>query len=175
VLPPALQVPPPRELAAAPELFEKARSRVRRLLVGAMAVPLLVFALFWLNAGHVPIGWFVGISVLVCAIVLGTAVAFMINGRLAEALFREGLASVGVIREARTAMGSEGHDAWVTLRIEFRDTSGRTLSGQLTTLARQGELDCHTGARVPVLWRPADPKRFAIYTPGTGMAVGVVV
>ena len=129
---------------------------------GAALSPLLV-AIFWLAFGDFNLTT-VLISVGISSLVELMGVALLINARKSFELFRTGRAVVGRVSSVKASRGS-----YCALEVEFLGSSG-TL--QVGSVVRVGGLSVREGDPVAVLTSQADPRRFAIYSPGHGMMAG---
>jgi len=170
VLPPELSHAPPRDPAAAGALFDKNRSTIRALAIGAGLAPPMIAGLLALQSGRLD-NLAIGLGLGLGAFIGLFAFAMWVQLWRARRFYRDGLATLGTIR--RVEAPGDGHgNAYVIVHVEYTDRAGRSWVGQCVTVGKQHEIDRKAGELVAVLYLAGAPSRFAIYTPGLGVTPG---
>jgi hypothetical protein len=171
-LPQELSGPPPRDPAAAQAFLAKTRKKATGTIFGGVLLVPVMVGLMWLKFRSID-GLSIGISLGVGGLVALIGVALLVNANRALLLFREGIAVLGRVRKVTAPPDRKGN-AYVFIEVEFPGADGAMQVGKVTTISNVTQIDTAAGAEVAVLYSPGKSRQFAIYTPGLGMAVGMV-
>jgi hypothetical protein len=174
MVPLELQAAPPRDLSSAGALLSKKAPKLRDQIIGFVLIPLGFVLFAWIKYG---IGSPGDLTLAAClglgidAFIGLFALAFSVQRKRAALLFRDGIATTGIVRQIQTP-GDGSSAAYGLLQIEYQDAAGRTHIGRFTTMGAKKDMDASAGASVPILYLPSDPRLCGFYTPGMGMVPG---
>ncbi len=172
-LPEPLRRPPPRDLSYVSAELTRERQRFRGGVVAVAAFPVLLLTLIWFQAGTLLPWWR---TALICLGLTALASTALVRQwwrlRQSTALFRDGMATVGVLRSVFASLGT-GELVAVSLVVDFTDALGVSRVADLRAVCG-GKMDVKQGEKVPMLVHARFPHRVAAYTPGLGLAPGTV-
>ena len=168
MLPPELAKPAPRDIDFNHELFSKNRKKIKSIFIGSfLIIPLVAFIFWWKFDDFVPgIFWGVGIAALFELM----AVALFINTKKSVELFKNGVATIGVVESMQAPADREGN-AYITLRISYADKQGMSYIGNIAMMGKAVEADRKAGDQIAILFMEDKPEIFAMYSPGIGISM----
>ena len=168
MLPAELNKPAPRDISFNHELFSKNRKKIKSIFLGSMLILPLVIFIFWWKFDDIYTGIYVGVGIAVLVELM--ALALYINTTKAVELFKNGVATIGVVESMQAPADREGN-AYITLRISYADKQGMSYSGNIVMIGKAAEADKKEGDQVAVLFMEDKPQLFAMYSPGIGISM----
>ena len=167
-LPAELSKAPPRDIDYNHELFAKNRKKVKSIFIGAFLLIPLMAILFWWKFGDPVSGAIWGAAVAAFCELF--AVALLVNTKKSVELFRNGVATLGVVESMKIPTDRQGN-AYFVMKISYADNLGVRYSGNVAMIGKATEVDKQQGDQISILYFNDKPQTFAVYTPGMGITM----
>jgi len=168
MLPPELNKPAPRDINFNHELFKKNRKKITGIFIGSAFIIPLVAVLFWWKFDDVMAGVWWGLGITLLIELMG--VALLINTKRSVELFKNGVATIGVV-ESMDAPADRQGNAYIVLKVSYADKQGMSYLGNIAMMGKAAEADRKAGDQIAVLYMEEKPQTFATYSPGIGITM----
>ena len=167
MLPIELSKAPPRDIDYNHELFKKNRSKIKAIFIGSFFIIPLTALLFWWKFDDLVPGiiWGAGIA----AFFELFAIAIMVNTKRSVQIFKDGIATEGVVESIKAPPDRQGNSI-IVLKVAYSDKLGMRYSGYVSMVGKSTDADKKEGDKITVLYLNETPQTFAIYTPGIGIS-----
>ena len=172
MLPPELEQPAPRDLSLVERLIAKNRALTKNLYIWSfVCIPLMAF-IFWYKWGNDDVlnGAYIGAGITALCMLWGYAMD--VNTKRSIKLYQLGKAVVGKVTKIQ-APADRNNNAYILTYVEYKISNGNRFKGHAGTSGKQYEVDLKVGDDISVLYMDEQPGKFAIYSPGVGMATGL--
>ena len=94
----------------------------------------------------------------------------MINSKKSVELFRNGVATLGVVDSMKVPTDRQGN-AYFVMKVSYKDNLGMNYSGNVAMIGKATEVDKKEGDQIAILYFNDKPQTFAVYTPGMGITM----
>jgi len=171
MLPAELQAPPPRNPAAAEKFVARNRQGLKGVALGLVLFPLLLLVAGFLGVKRMTPASGLGIGLIVDVFLVLFLFTFWLQLKRSLKVFVEGQATLATVLKVDMPGGGGGGATYIIIDLEYVDAAAQRWVGKTATTGTK--IRCAAGDRVPLLYLPDQPQKFALYDSEVGMVPGV--
>lgn len=163
----------PRDINYSDAIFSKNRKKVKAILLGSLLIIPLVGLIGMWKWDDLVSGLLWGAALAAFFELIG--LAFMLNGKKAVNLCRNGIVTMGIVEKAdihgNTGAYSNANSAgYIFIHVVYNERLGQELRGMVPFIGNQKEIDLREGEQVPVLYLNEKPETFILYSESLGIS-----